>query len=276
MRTHAVARVQDRCATSAHPTLAIGFDTPKLCRFYAIICAPHESFAMKYTFFVDESGQSGIKKIRTKSEGGASRYMTLGGALVPNSMIVDLRDKLEVIAKEFGRQELHCSKLNHNQICSFSKAMAEQRILLFGLISMKETLGEYKAAIEESDKRYYNKCAQYILERLAQFLEINDISGDDVDIYFEDGNFDYEALRRLVDRCRQNPMHKNTRRLQHIRPVSIASKPKSDEPILQVADLVAHALFRCVDDGPSTYGIKETRYLQEIRKRFFQMKIRNV
>ena len=35
-----------------------------------------------YTFFIDESGDSGTKKIRSKGQGGATPYMILGGALV--------------------------------------------------------------------------------------------------------------------------------------------------------------------------------------------------
>ncbi|WP_296764840.1 DUF3800 domain-containing protein [Sediminimonas sp.] len=224
---------------------------------------------MKYTFFIDESGQSGIKKIRGDSGGGASRYMTLGGALVPNSLIADCQSNLEELAKEFSKPTLHCSKLNHNQICRFARRISEMRVLLFGVISMKETLGSYKDDIEGSDKRYYNKCAQYILERLALFLEINRYSENNISICFEEGNFDYAALRGLIHRCRENPIRTNTKLLKHINPDSIVSKSKSDEPLLQVADLVAHALFRCVDDSPATYGIRETRYLAEMQNRFF-------
>ena len=232
-----------------------------------------EAAVMRYTLFVDESGQSGIKKIRNPSQGGASRYMTLGGVLVPNSRIPELRIDLQEIATEFSKLDLHCAKLNHNQTCRFAKHMSEKQILLFGVISMKETLRGYTEEIKGSDKRYYNKCAQYILERLALFIDSKGLCGSDVDICFEEGNFDYSALRSLVHKCRQNPIHPNTKLLKHIKPEAIVSKTKGDEPVLQIADLVAHALFRCVDDGPSTYGIKETRYLDEMRRRFFSEEV---
>lgn len=228
---------------------------------------------MKYTFFVDESGQSGIKIIRSGQKGGASRYMTLGGLLAPHSEIPDLRSDLQELKEEFNKSDLHCTKLNHNQICKFAKRIAERKVLLFGVISMKETLGEYKESIEGSDKHYYNKCAQYILERLALFIYLNNLSGNDFGVCFEEGNFDYAALRNLIRKCIQNPIQPQTRLLKHINPETIISRPKDDEPILQIADLVAHALFRCVDDGPSAYGIKETRYIEELRRRFFSERV---
>ncbi|MFD1157122.1 DUF3800 domain-containing protein [Roseovarius aestuarii] len=227
---------------------------------------------MKFTFFVDESGQSGIKKIRSKTEGGASRYMTLGGVLVPNQLRNGIRNRLSKLASEFGKPDLHCSKINHNQICRFTQELAKEKILLFGVISLKETLGSYGEDIEGDDKRYYSKCAQYILERLGLFLKLNGIAEDDVSICFEEGNFDYSALRGLVSKCRQNPIWAATKNLKHINPNSIYCSPKENEKLLQTSDLVAHALFRCVDDGPSTYGIKETRYINELRRRFFREK----
>lgn len=149
---------------------------------------------MNYTFFVDESGQSGIKKIRTTSSGGASRYMTLGGALVPNSKLSEYRNVLSKLASEFSKPELHCSKLNHNQIVRFAQEASKLKVLLFGVISLKETLGGYRQDIDSDDKRYYNKCAQYLLEKLGQAMEELGIGASQLSIAFEDGNFEYQQL----------------------------------------------------------------------------------
>ena len=35
-----------------------------------------------YTFYIDESGDSGTGQVRSGNEGGASPYMTLGGVLL--------------------------------------------------------------------------------------------------------------------------------------------------------------------------------------------------
>uniref|UniRef100_UPI00404876F9 DUF3800 domain-containing protein n=1 Tax=Yoonia sp. TaxID=2212373 RepID=UPI00404876F9 len=224
---------------------------------------------MKYTFYADESGQSGIKKIKSAISGGASRYMTMGAALVPNTRRDAIRASLAELAAEFGRTDLHCSKLNHNQIVRFAKVVAEQKVLLFGVISRKETLGQYKDDIGGDHAKYYNKCAQYLLERLGMFSSSNKLSEESLSICFEEGNFDYSGLRGLIAACRKNPLRPASHHLKHINPNSISVEPKAHEPLLQLGDLVAHALFRCVDDGPSSYGVFETRYVDELAPKFF-------
>lgn len=134
---------------------------------------------------------------------------------------------------------------------------------------MKETLGDYRKDIEASDKAYYNKCSQYLLERVRLFIESNGGSEDDLSVCFEEGGFDYPRLRGLTRKCREKPLRSATKLLKHVNPEGIRSAPKASEPMLQLADLVAHALFRCVDDGPSTFGVKETWYVNELRNRFY-------
>ena len=225
---------------------------------------------MNYTFYVDESGQTGIKKIRTETTGGASRYLTLGGVLVPDKHKGELTELVRWLAKEFSKPSLHCSKLNHNQIVRFAQELAKVQVKLFGVISLKTTLGSYAADINHSDKAYYNKNAQYLLERLAHFLQLNNIDENAISIVFEEGNFDYRKLKSLIGSCIQTPKKPATRRLRgRINPSSIKAIPKDGDPLLQLADLTAHALFRLVDDSPSTFGTKEVRYTQELRKKFF-------
>lgn len=225
---------------------------------------------MNYTFYVDESGQAGIKKIRTKESGGASPYLTLGGVLVPESEKDRLTGLVLSLAKEFSKPNLHCSKLNHNQIVRFSKELAQARVKLFGVISLKATLGDYANEINHSDKAFYNKNAQYLLERLAHFLELKGIEDKSVSIVFEEGNFDYHKLKALIGKCVHSPQKAATKRLKgRINPSSIKAVPKDGDPLLQLADLAAHALYRLVDDSPSTYGVQEVRYVSELRSKFF-------
>ena len=44
---------------------------------------------------------------------------------------------------------------------------------------------------------------------------------------------------------------------------------KNEEPIIQIADLVAHALYKCVDKTDKNFGIPEPRYLRELSSHFF-------
>lgn len=222
-----------------------------------------------YTLFVDESGQAGITKIRSGEGGGATPYMTLGAALVPTSAAAEINAALEKIAAKIGKPTLHCKDLNHTQRVYYARSIAEERILLFGVISLKSTLGWYKDTIKGDSKRYYNKCAQFLLEKVGRFMSTNDIAASRLSICFEEGNFDYPALRSLISKCRQNPQNAETKFLSRIEPMSIYAAPKADQPLLQLGDLAAHALFKCVDKTYGNFGIPEPRYLCELQRRFF-------
>lgn len=223
----------------------------------------------KYTLFVDESGEAGIQKVRTDKSGGASPYMTLGAALVVNQDQGGIRLELEKIAEKFGKNDLHCANLKHAQKVYYTRSLKSVRFLAFGVISHKSTLGSYNQKISYESKRFYNKCAQYLLEKVGMFMEINKIAPDDVEIVFEEGNFDYSALISLISKCQENPIQPDTKFLGRINAFKIRKKPKSEEPLLQLADVIAHSLYKCVDKSAANFQIPEPRYLSELRIRFF-------
>ena len=217
-----------------------------------------------YTFYVDESGDAGIGKIRTKTNGGASPYMTMGGVLVPNIKYETLKVALNEFREEVTNQDdLHCKRLRHEQKVRFSEFLRSQRVLCFGVISLKSTLGAYKKDIGNDSSLYYNKCAQYLLERLGVFLYTHDIPEGNIDIVFEKGN--YNKLKGLIAKCQENPIHSNSKYLKRI---DVNRIDKKDEPLLQLSDLVAHSLYRAVYGGE--HNVYENRYLECIRSRFFK------
>lgn len=221
-----------------------------------------------FSLFVDESGDSGIGKLRTTTTGGSSPYMTLGAALIPNKKRNEMEGVLSRITAKFGKKSLHCNQLSHLQKVYFAKVIAGLNIRLFGLISRKETLGGYWGIIEGSNKKYYNKCAQLLLEKVGKYSKYKGLNSGDISIYFEDGNFNYTSLWALISKCRERPLHKETEFLKQIEPMSICAAAKDQQPLLQIADLVAHALYRSVDKTPGNFGITEPRYLQELEKVF--------
>jgi len=99
------------------------------------------------------------------------------------------------------------------------------------------------------------------------------ISADNLNIVFEKGNFDYNKMRGLIRSCQNNPLQQNTKNLEFIDANKIVEKEKSEEPLLQLADLVSHSLYRCVEGGE--FGVIECRYLNEIRDKFYQDKETN-
>lgn len=224
--------------------------------------------AAKYRLLIDESGEAGIAKVRTASSGGASPYMTLGGVIIRNSDAGKLEDTLQEISATL-KKPLHCVGLNHSQKVFYARTIAAQPVRLFGVASLKSTLKWYKANIDGDSKKYYNKCAQYLLERVGMFMEARNIDKNDLDIVFEEANCDYDGLGNLIRTCQRNPHHPNTQKLQNISARRISAKAKADEPLLQIADLAAHALYKCVDKQPANYHIPEPRYIKELESRFY-------
>ena len=223
----------------------------------------------RYTLFIDESGEAGIEKIRSNSSGGASPYMTLGACLIPNHRLEFYRAVVESIRADIGKPTLHCSKLSHYQIVHFARSVIKDKIRLFGVISKKSTLGSYKSNIDGDSSKYYNKCSQYLLERVGWFLESRGIKADNVDIIFEEANIDYEKMKNLLRKCQRSPRWKNTEKLKNISVEKISTKKKNEECLLEIADLAAHSIYKCVDKYDKNFGIPEPRYLRELSNRFF-------
>lgn len=224
---------------------------------------------LKYTLFVDESGEAGIENVRSENSGGATPYMTMGGALIPNDQHEIIREQLNQLRKSFNKSSLHCKNLNHFQKVHFAKTVAQMPIISFGVMSLKATLGAYEDKIEADSKKYYNKCAQYLLECVGDHSKKNEIYRQHLDVVFEKGNFNYTGLRNLIRKCQDRPMNARVKLLQKIDADKISAVPKADETLLQIADLVAHALFKCVDKPHSCFEITEPRYLQEIKSTFY-------
>ncbi len=195
--------------------------------------------------------------------------MTMGATLIPNVKSQDVLKCIQEITQKVNKKDLHCCKLNHSQIVYFARTISAQRLKSFGVISRKETLKSYSEKIEHNHAFYYNKCAQFLLEKVGLFMEVNKIAEEQLTICFEEGNFNYPALRGLIGKCRKNPIRPASRYLKYINPNSIVVKEKEEEPLLQTADLVAHALFKCVHKEDSNCHIPEVRYVTELRKSFF-------
>ena len=224
---------------------------------------------MQYTLYVDESGDAGIKTVRTSVSQGASRYMVLGGVLVPNSQRARILSDLEKLAELFGRPELHCTKLNHNQIVRFATDIAERKILCFAVASFKETLGQYSKDIDQNHKQYYHKCLQYLLECVGQAAQEFGIAANQIDICIENGVVDIGPLKKFIGNCRETPINARAKNLWHIDPHRIVAKEKFEEPLLQLPDLVAHALYRCLEKTKGNFGVLERRYLSALKNRFY-------
>ena len=221
------------------------------------------------TLYVDESGEAGIKKVRVNGAPGASPYMTLGAALIADRHRADFEATLHAIREEIRKKHLHCSELNHYQILHYCRRLMSLEMTLFGVISRKDTLGQYKERIDGDSHKYFNKCVQYLLERVGWYMEAYSIPKSEVAIVFEKANRDYGRMENFLWQVQSTPLQPMAKKLSHLDVSSIEARDKGEESLLKVADLVAHALFRCVDKRASNMNICEPRYLRELGPKFF-------
>ena len=222
-----------------------------------------------YTLYLDESGDSATSKIRTVNSSGASPYMVLGAALVQADDASDILESLSKIQEKISKDRLRCNELNHYQKRFFARGIADCETKLFAVISHKQTLGTYQAQIGAGTWRYYHKCLQYLLEIFGKFLAQHRIQTTEVKIVVEKSNsFKLSEFQNFIRKCQNNPVYQETNFLKNIDVNNILEKPKNDQPLLQLADLVAHSLFQCVNERAGNYGIKETAYLNDIRSKF--------
>ena len=226
---------------------------------------------MNYTLFVDESGDQGINKIRTSSSGGQSPYLTLGAALVKDDDIEAITTEIKQIVGEIkGKQresfQIHFSQMKHKEKVYVCQQFAQLPVTFLGLISKKDTLGNYAEQINKESTKYYNKNIEYLLEIVGQLFSQHNIGFDKHQIIFEEiKNFNYQQTRNYINIVRDNPMHQKAHQLKHINPSKIESAEKSNAPLLCLADCVAYSLHQCCQDWK---GVYEPRYIHELRSRF--------
>jgi len=140
-------------------------------------------------------------------------------------------------------------------------------ITCFGVISRKETLDDYKNQID--NKKFYNKCATYLLECIGQYAREKNIDKKEIKLYFEKGNFAYEKLRNFISKCQKTPFQSRANNLKFIEPYNIYHKTKEEMPSLEIADLIAHSLYKIVDKNRANFGITEPRYFNILRPLFY-------
>lgn len=198
--------------------------------------------------------------------------MSFGAALIPTTYAENHRKALRDFASKIGGKPLHCSDLGHFEVAAFAREVAQLKVLLFGVISKKSTLGDYREKIEGETQAedYYNKCTHYLLERVGHWMSENDIGSNCLSVVFEEKRHNYQRLRSYIQRVRSSPIDRRAAYLAHIDPLSITAQGKSDEDLLAIADLVAFSLHQSVNTSKSNLGIGEQRYIRELERKFWR------
>lgn len=224
---------------------------------------------MKFNVYIDESGEAGIAKVRTENTNGASPYFVMGAVVCPPAAEDIAKKVFSDFCSQIGKTAWkHATELTHSEKVYLARELGKLPVRYFAIISNKATLNDYKDEIENSAHKFYNKCAQYLLEVICAYLGPRMQSPDDMNIVFEERNHDYGAMLRLLIKVKDNPIQPQSRALKYLNPFSITARPKGDTEMLEIADFVAHAVFQCANKSIHNFHIPEPRYLKEIWPRF--------
>lgn len=220
---------------------------------------------MSFTVYIDESGEAGISKVRDESNPGASPYFVLGAVVCQPTAEVHAANAMDQIRQAIKRKSwAHATDLNHHEKVFLAREISRLPVRYFATISFKKTLSGYKGQISGNAQKYYNKCVVYLLESIFSYLAAHLVAGADVRIIFERRNHDYDAMLRYLQKVKNNPIYPQSKVLKHLNPFSISSKLKGEDPMLDIADFVAHAVYQCTNRTPQNFGIPEPRYFRRL------------
>ncbi|WP_322895072.1 MULTISPECIES: DUF3800 domain-containing protein, partial [unclassified Yoonia] len=126
---------------------------------------------MKFNIYIDESGEAGIGKVRDGSSVGASPYFVMAAVVCQPTAEVLAKNALSDAKDKIGKKSWkHATELGHTQKVFLARELNRLPVRFFAVISRKQTLGSYKSEIKGNAHKFYNKCAQYLLESICSYL----------------------------------------------------------------------------------------------------------
>ncbi len=212
-----------------------------------------------YHLFIDESGDAGDHLDKDgKVIEGSSKYFTLGGIIVHESLVKNINQKIDCIIEKYFKNiqlpknfKLHYHKLRHGRF-PYSELSHEKRKQMsdevFDIIKESEcTLLSVTINLDRHCDRYKEKAANpmaysmlIMLERFQDFLE--DVDDEGIAIYEQ---FNHR-LRRKVEHTwnwlKGALSFRHHKELDNIRGHVKNGDPKTD-PILQVSDFFAFSAW---------------------------------
>ncbi|MBW4982962.1 DUF3800 domain-containing protein [Mameliella sp. CS4] len=224
---------------------------------------------MRYTVFVDESGETGVYKVRNENTPGASPYFVMGAAVLqPASSIVARKRLLDFKSTIAKSKWKHATDLAHNEKVLLARTLGKLPVRYFAVISNKATLKEYKDQIGADPHKFYNKCLKYLLERILEYLSTKGLNEDDLSVILERRNHDYDAMIRYFETVKHNPMYRQSKVFSNFNPFCITTRQKGEEDLLEIADFVSHAVYQLANKTQANFAIPEPRYFCEMSSRF--------
>ncbi|WP_417598780.1 DUF3800 domain-containing protein [Pararhodobacter oceanensis] len=228
------------------------------------------AITQKYQVFIDESGEAGLKRIRTADSPGASPYFVMGALVCTDASANRVRKLMDRFRADVQKKSWkHATELGHAEKVHLARQLGAQKdVRFFAVLSNKSTLREYGKYIDYNSHKFYNKCACYLLELICKVLKARGAREEDISVVFEERNHDYDAMRRYLTKVKDKPHYSHSRSLEILNVFGISAMKKGEDALLDVADFIGHAVYQLVNKSESNFFIPEPRYFQELSPRF--------
>lgn len=229
-----------------------------------------------FYLFIDEAGDEGIDRVRPIDPDGAPEYFVMCGVLVSGTRLQEANAQLLLIKNKIGMSPndvLHFRDLRSDHKIAALEIIAASRMRLFAIVSNKRNMRKYRNARCEGTyyeivngrrrpKRYnwfYNHTFRYLMERVSseciQYTAPNDSKPKKINVIFSlRQSHSYSQTRAYMHKLKLERRDKNyfnnKKQIEWpvVDPSLIDGKRAREEPLLQIADCVASAVYGAIDE----------------------------
>lgn len=255
---------------------------------------------MNYGFhlYIDEAGDEGIDQVRPIDTGGSPEYFVLCGVLIRTHRRALILSKFNDIKQQVGlspSQMLHFRNLSKDHQHVVISEIAKLRLGLVAVVSNKRNVREYRNRRVEAKNMevvrggrlrpqnynwFYNNTFRYMLESASAECAhgTNRAFGTNRPImvtFSERKGFRYSQTKAYLHKlklARHGSDYFNNKRTidwSVVDPSSIDHVRDRAEPLLQIADCVASAVYKAVDED--WFGVAEPAFLEILAPRFIDL-----
>lgn len=236
-----------------------------------------------FIVYIDESGDTGLNKIRPKDANGASEWLTLGASLYHCEDEIKTVEFIRDVRKRINDTQgpdLHFRRLSDPKKLFACQQLSLQPARAFAVLSHKPNMKGYRNQAAErlfiSPRGwFYNWCIRLLLERvtdyaerymLRHFKETRPIKL----VFSERGGVAYDWLKDYVEilmiQSRTQTLHLEKRDVKHsvldLDLIEVVPHVKSAG--CQIADIVTSALHSAADAFGPRWNIEPAKALRPI------------